>query len=130
DGPTAVLEAGQGLVADDVAAGELDDRLEDGPERPLGEDPGDSLADLTLLAMGVEPLGEQRTGSRREVDEDRPLLDEGPGEGLVAGPDDDAAVEVAAMDDRSECECLEARFRHQGAPIAVLRQSFPRLGPG
>ncbi len=120
---------GQRLVAHDLPAGQLDDRLVDRPERSITEDAGHRIPELDCPQMRVQPLAEQCAGRGAEVEYRPDVLDEPAGKRAVSCPDHDATLDDPTVHDRAECHGLQSRRIELRAPRTVLGRGFPELGP-
>jgi hypothetical protein len=104
----------------------LADRVEGSPR----EDLFDAPAVRYIEAAGMQPLGEQGARRRAEGNHGRHLLHEDAGGLAFAGADDEDAVDVAPVGDRSDSDCLHRQADVVSIPTTGLSKFPGVLRPG
>jgi hypothetical protein len=124
-----VGEARERLVADDLIAPEIDDRLEDRPDGLVPDDGRDVIAASPRLGPLGHVAADERPGQVGELDEGRQGFDNGDLLGGLLGNDEEQPDELFVVSDR--------RVRNRAAPelvhepvVRVRGPIHPGLDPG
>ena len=128
--PRPVVEPGERLEPDGRSGGEVDDRLEDGPEcgrRDRRRDPPPLVPPIPASDKGGR---QDRLGHRGELTNGRQILDEMAPMILVGRGEPDQTDELAVRPDGRERPALDPERPEALVPGVRFRRSDPALRPG